>query len=204
MTSAIVYDCEIIKCIPPRDGTKNNDLAYCNGWDDHANMGISVIGAYDYLTGQLKAYVEEEMCAQIPGVDSFASFQQLVDNRERVIGFNSLSFDDKLCKAHDIWVKTDYDLLCEIRMATGQSASYTKGKTRAGYSLDAMASANLDTKKTGHGALAPVLWQQGQYYEVIRYGLNDVMLTKKLFDKRASLIDPTNQATVTLREPLGI
>ncbi len=200
--SAIVYDCEIIKCIPPRDGDRNDDFAYCDGWHDHANMGISVIGAYDYVTGQLKAYVEEEMWAQIFGVDSFSNFQDLVDNRDLVVGFNSISFDDRLCRANDIEIETDYDLLCQIRIASGQPAFYTRGKTKAGYNLDAISGANLDFKKTGNGALAPELWQQGKYHEVIRYCLNDVLLTKQLFDRRAKLIDPTNGAELCLKEPV--
>ena len=43
--NAIIYDCEIIRCIPPRDGIRNDDLAYCNGWHDYEGMGISVVGA---------------------------------------------------------------------------------------------------------------------------------------------------------------
>ena len=98
-------------------------------------------------------------------------------------------------------METEYDLLCEVRLASGQPALYTPGETRAGYNLDALALANLGKAKTGHGALAPALWQQGKYHEVIRYCLNDVMLTKALFDRRATLIDPTDGADLCLREP---
>ena len=201
--SAIVYDCEIIKCIPPRDGIRNDDLAYCNGWHDYENMGISVIGAYDYVTGQLRAYINSEMWPDIKECGVFQDFEHLARERDLVVGFNSLSFDDKLCKANGIEVETQYDLLREIRIASGQPASYIKGKTRAGYNLDAVAEANLGAKKTGHGALAPELWQQGKYYEVIRYCLNDVQLTKQLLDKRARLIDPTDGVELCLREPVG-
>ena len=199
--SAIIYDCEIIKCIPPRDGIRNDDFAYCDGWHDHANMGISVIGAYDYLTGQLKSYVDFDLVPELPGCSDFDEFEHLASLRDHVIGFNSLGFDDKLCTAHDIQVETTYDLLCEVRVASGQPPNYVKGKTKAGYSLDALAKASLGDQKTGHGELAPELWQRGKYYEVIRYCLNDVWLTKRLFDQRAGLIDPTDGTTLVLREP---
>lgn len=200
--SAIIYDCEIIKCIPPKDGVKNDQLQYCDGWHDHEGMGISVIGAYDYVTGQLKAYVSEGMMfGGLLEMSDFQSFEDLACQRDLVIGFNSLGFDDKLCRANNIVIETNYDLLCEVRVASGQPAKYVKGKTKAGYNLDALATANLGKAKTGHGALAPELWQQGKYHEVIRYCLNDVMLTKQLFDKRASLIDPTNGSELCLREP---
>jgi hypothetical protein len=61
------------------------------------------------------------------------------------------------------------------------------------YSLDAIARAN-GYAKTGNGALAPQLWQDGKYREVIDYCLNDCQITRKLFlkYKNGELIDPNN------------
>jgi hypothetical protein len=188
--SVIVYDCEIIKCIPP---ALKPDLQYCEGWHDHAGMGISVIGVYDYLTDQCRVFLK----------DNFADFVKLVRDREHVISFNSLAFDDKLCAAHGIKVKTTYDMLCEVRAASGQPREYVYGQTRKGYSLEALARANLGTGKSGSGAFAPELWQRGQRGAVIDYCLGDVALTKRLFDRRAELIDPTGRGMLTLREPEG-
>jgi hypothetical protein len=47
----LIYDIEIEKGIPDKKNPREPDIAYCAGWDDHANMGISVIGAYDSQTG---------------------------------------------------------------------------------------------------------------------------------------------------------
>jgi hypothetical protein len=187
--SVIVYDCEIIKCIPP---AIKPYLQYCAGWSDHAGMGISVIGVYDYLADQYRVFLE----------DNFGDFARLVRDREHVIGFNSLAFDDKLCAAHGLEVTTTYDLLCEVRVASDQPPHYRPG-TRSGYSLEALARANLGTGKSGSGALAPELWQRGQRGAVIDYCLGDVALTKRLFDRRAELIDPTGRGLLTLREPEG-
>jgi hypothetical protein len=187
--SVIVYDCEIIRCIPP---VLKSDLQYCGGWHDHTNMGISVIGVYDYLADQYRVFLE----------DNFADFARLVRGREHVIGFNSLAFDDRLCAAHGLEVTTTYDLLCEVRVASGQSPHYRPG-TRPGYSLERLAQANLGTGKSGSGALAPELWQRGQIGKTIDYCLGDVALTKRLFDRRAELIDPTGRGMLTLREPEG-
>jgi hypothetical protein len=187
--SVIVYDCEIIKCIPP---AVQPDLQYCEGWHDHAGMGISVIGVYDYLTDQYRVFLK----------DNFADFVKLVRDREHVIGFNSLAFDDRLCAAHGLEVTTTYDLLCEVRVASKQPPRYRPG-TRPGYSLERLALANLGTGKSGSGALAPELWQRGQRGAVIDYCLGDVALTKRLFDRRAGLIDPTGRGMLTLREPEG-
>ncbi len=78
--SALIYDCEIQKCIPDRDEMPDPTLAYCRGWNDHANMGISCICVWDYL-------------AQTPRVflpDNLAEFAALVKERETIIGFNSI------------------------------------------------------------------------------------------------------------------
>ena len=56
-------------------------------------------------------------------------------------------------------------------------------KTHNGFTLNSFAEANYGMGKTGNGGLAPVLWQQGKRGEVIDYCLNDVYLTKLLFDK---------------------
>jgi hypothetical protein len=93
-----------------------------------------------------------------------------------------------------------YDLLCEVRAASGQPRQYTPRVTRGGYSLDALAKANLEISKSGRGDLAPKLWQRGEYGAVIDYCLRDVMLTKRLFEKRTHLVDPTDGSSLCLRE----
>lgn len=186
---ALIYDCEIIRCIP--SGEMEEGLDYCKGWDDFEGMGISVIGCWD-----LKEDIPRVFLA-----DNFQDFQALVDAREHIGGFNSVSFDDNLCRANGLSVETTYDLLCEVRVASGQPPLYTPGLTRGGYSLDALAKANLAISKSGSGDLAPKLWQRGQYGAVIDYCLRDVMLTKRLFQKRDHITDPIDGSPLCLREP---
>lgn len=160
----MIYDCEIIKGILARGETAVPGIEYCAGWDDHANMGISVICAYDYVDGRYRVFCE----------DGFSDFVDLARVRSPVIGFNSLRFDDKLCVANELDVATEYDLLVEVWRAAGRFSPS---------GLDALAKANSVGAKTGHGALAPVLWQQGQYGKVIDYCLDDIRLTKGLVDR---------------------
>lgn len=42
----LIYDCEIIKCIPIRSEKRDPSLEYCAGWEDYDGMGISLIGAW--------------------------------------------------------------------------------------------------------------------------------------------------------------
>lgn len=187
----LIYDCEIVRCIPGRDGYKKPEFEYCGGWNDHANMGISLIGAYLSWEDKIKIYPRS----------AFGAFQKVVDQAELIVGFNSLSFDDKLCRANGINIETDYDLLSEVWAAAGMPRRYTYGQTRAGYKLENLAQANLNKGKSGSGESAPELWQQGNQGEVLSYLTDDILITKQIFDKRDRLIDPTDNSILTLREP---
>ncbi|MDJ0579054.1 hypothetical protein [Crocosphaera sp.] len=119
-TKYIVYDVEIENCIP--SGEKDPSLKYCKGWTDFEGMGISLIGAYLSWEDIYKLYPYHAL----------HKFQEAVNQANDVIGFNSKSFDDKLCKAHGVNIDTTFDLLEEIRFASGQPRKYTRGQTRVG------------------------------------------------------------------------
>jgi hypothetical protein len=108
-----------------------------------------------------------------------------------VVGFNSANFDDKLMAAHGIKVKTTYDVLEQVRIAAGFEPHHTSVRRGYSYKLDAIAQAN-GMAKTGSGALAPVLWQQGKHQEVKDYCLNDVRITRNILELglKGELIDP--------------
>lgn len=187
MKKLLFYDCEISKCIP--SGYINPKYEYCKGWGDFENMGIACIGTYSWKFGY-RAFLSEEL----------EEFQKLVNTADEIIGFNSISFDDNLLKANGIKIRTTYDLLCEVRIASGQPPHYVRGRTRAGYSLKDLCRANLKRNKSGSGELAPQLWQDGQYEKVISYCLNDVSLLVALYEKRSVLRDPNSGEILFLRD----
>ena len=183
----LFYDCEIARCIPDKYEENLEGYEYCSGWSDFANMRVACVGVF--WNNQYLSFFE----------DTLPAFQEIVNQAETIVGFNSVSFDDELMEANGIKIKTTYDLLCEVRVASGQPPFYTPGLTRGGYNLDAIAAANLGKKKTGSGALAPILWQQGKKDEVVAYCLNDVELAVNLYFRRHNLIDPTNGSILKLR-----
>jgi hypothetical protein len=178
----LFYDCEIVNCIP--DPYRNNqpDLSYCDGWHDFEGMGISVIGTY--WKGKYRAFFFHQL----------QEFQEIVNQADEVIGFNSISFDDRLMAANGVDITTTYDLLYEVRKASDQPGRYVRGLTRRGYSLQNLAVANLGVGKTGSGEFAPKLWQRGERQKVVDYCLNDVRLLVKLYGlfKAGKMYDPTN------------
>lgn len=182
----IIFDCEIIKGILGKGEEPEPGIEYCGGWRDFENMGISVIGAYDYDTDRYRVF-----CA-----DNFSEFQEMVNDASVVIGFNSQGFDNPLCRANGIDVpdETSWDLLAEIWAGAGLSREF-QYPTHLGFGLDACSAVNFCGQKSGHGAQAPVDWQRGQVGRVIDYCLHDVRLTKALVDRVMEcgfLLDPRN------------
>ncbi|WP_027250452.1 hypothetical protein [Planktothrix agardhii] len=181
----IVFDCEIIKCIP--NGATFSDYEYCEGWRDFENMGISVIGFYD---GEI--YYHD--------LSPFNHFKRMTIS-PTIVGFNSKQFDDNLCQANGINIMTTYDLLEEIGRAAFGSPNWEDTPKGFSYSLGAIAIANGFTK-TGTGSGAARLWQDGKHQEVINYCVNDVKLTVELLKLglRGKLIDPNTDGLLTLRD----
>lgn len=197
----LIYDCEIIRCLPSAKKKTDSKLIYCQGWNDFHNMGISVI-AFQIL---------ENINDHQSPIQSFANFNHLIPYKFTefvklskecywIIGFNSKEFDDKLLKVNGIKIKTNYDLLAEIRRSAYGSPDWEKQPKHWNYTLDLIAKAN-SMAKTGSGDLAPQLWQQGQYQKVIDYCMNDVRLTTQLLrlGLLGKLIDPNTGQFLTLR-----
>jgi len=193
--SYLVYDAEILRCIPQKglNPQTHPDLDFCAGWEDFEHMGISVIGAFDSATRLYRVFL----------ADNFDEFQSLVDECDTIVGFNSISFDDRLCAANGLRVTTTYDLLREVRIASGQPPDYVPGVTRSGYNLNALAHATLGLSKSGTGEMAPVLWQRGQRGQVIDYCLRDVALTWWLYESRYGIRDPHTGEVLSLAAPRG-
>ena len=152
----LIYDCEIIKCLPSKKEEPDPNLIYCEGWRDFNNMGTSVIGAYlsegfSYSEG-LHSFTNHD--DSIPY--HFPTFQEILSEKPIVIGFNSRNFDDNLLRANGIPIQTNNDILELCRMAGYGSTSWEDQPSGWSYSLDAIARAN-GVAKTGSGSLAPKL-----------------------------------------------
>jgi len=171
MKQFMIYDIEIEKAIQGRGESRIDGIEYCNGWEDHEGMGISVICAYDYATGRFRVFTKSNR-------DEFSDL-----SADRcLVGFNNRGFDNKvLSKCWGIFAVESIDILVGIWKGAGLGPDFNY-KTHGGYGLDACCETNFGVKKTGNGALAPVDWQLGKIGNVIDYCLNDVYLTKRLFE----------------------
>jgi DNA polymerase III epsilon subunit-like protein len=140
------------------------------GWDNFAALKISVVGAYSYLQDKYFIFEEHEM----------EKLAELFDSSRRIVGFSMNKYDVPVLHhyfqrlqipAPNIWEKERVDLLEEIEMTAGQRVS-----------LSRLAEANLGVKKDRHGSEAINLYNEGRMDELKEYCLNDVRLTKELYD----------------------
>jgi hypothetical protein len=180
----IIYDVEILRAIPDRRGERQPDIEYCAGFDDFHNMGIACLCGYNYADDSYFVFGKNEL----------GEFEKLVKQTDCVVGYNIFKFDNNLLNAEGVNIPRDlcYDLFHEIYL-----------KTKRFIGLNAMSEANGGKQKTENGALAPIMWQKGEYTRVINYCLNDVRMTKRLVDKviRQGWLYCPSKEIIRLRKP---
>lgn len=195
-----LYDLEILRCIPPKNASLDDRYDYCDGWGDHAGMGISV-AAFRWGKIVEPRKVEWQEAGYVIGDTYGLSLLRKVAQTPRVIvaGFNSVAFDDRLLKANGVELTTQYDLLREVRIAAYGTASHNAMPRGHSYALGKIGEAN-GHPKTGTGELAPELWQGGYHKAVIDYCLNDVLTSCALLDLglAGELVDPNTGKNLTL------
>lgn len=148
------------------------------GRDNFTALKISVVAAYSYAQDEYFTFEEDQM----------GELMDLFRRAERIVGFSSNRYDIPVLNLYferfrparpangkfekvDLWGKDRIDLLEEIEMATGNRIS-----------LDRLAEANLGVTKTHHSWEAITLYKEGKMDELKEYCLNDVRLTKELYD----------------------
>lgn len=131
---------------------------------DQARMEISVVGVHDSETGELTSYVKEE----------FTKLWPIIERAELLIGFNSDSFDIPILNRYypgDLTKIPSLDLLTEVYNALGRRVR-----------LQSLAEATLGVGKSGNGLEAIEWWKNGEVDKVRQYCMDDVKITRQLFD----------------------
>ncbi len=141
------------------------------GWNNFEALKISAVGVYSYLQDKYFCFDEFEL---EKAAELFAASSLL-------IGFSINRYDIPVLNVHflriggvsavDLWGKSRLDILEEIEMDTGERVS-----------LDKLSRANLGIGKDRHSAEAITLYKNGEIEELKKYCLQDVRLTKDLYD----------------------
>jgi hypothetical protein len=173
-------------CINP---ITNNPYVFCDGWDDYDGMGLAVIGVRDCLTKENLFFTRDQL----------QEFQELLNQRDFLIAFNSVRFDNNLLKAQGIELKPTFDILRALWRSSGLDPNEFTNNHK-GYGLEQIAILNQVGRKSGKGALAPILWQQGKKQEVIDYCLQDVELLRQVLYKATinQLVHPISGERIKL------
>ncbi len=127
-------------------------------------LGVSVVGVYDYLTEAYECYEEKEMLR----------LDKRLREADLLIGFNIRRFDLPVLAPYlftPIENLPVLDLLDAIEKARGHRAS-----------LDSIAKPTLKQHKSGTGEDALTLFQEGKIEELKKYCLDDVRLTKGVYE----------------------
>ena len=134
------------------------------GSNDPASLSLAVVCIHDSETDAYTSYFEEDLPKLWP----------ILERTDLLIGFNSDHFDIPILNKYysgDLTRIRSMDLMKEIKKKLGR---------RIG--LNAVASATLGKKKSGSGVFANVWWQRGEKQKVVDYCIDDVRLTKELYD----------------------
>ncbi len=158
------------------------------GWDNFAALKISVVGVYSYQEDKYFTFEEghitelAELFARAGRIIGFSMnrydvpvlnnyFQKLGRADGKQTGVKSAAARGKKIVTPNLWEMERIDLLDEIELAV-----------RGRVSLSRLAEANLGVKKDMHGSMAIALYRDGKMAELKEYCLNDVRLTKELYD----------------------
>lgn len=133
-------------------------------FDEAKKLGITVVAVYNYADKKGIVFTEKELPQLYP----------ILENASYIVGYNIRSFDMQVLQAYypgDTTKLPVFDILDDIKNIIGR---------RIG--LNDVASATLNEKKSGHGLMAIDYYKEGKWEELKKYCMDDVMVTKKLFD----------------------
>lgn len=131
---------------------------------DPATMELTLAGIHDSSTDAYSSYLKEELPQLWP----------LLESADILIGYNSDHFDIPILNryyAGDLSKIRSIDLLAAIKDSLGRRLK-----------LDSIAKATLGRGKSGHGLDAVTWWAQGEVGKVRKYCLDDVRITKEVYE----------------------
>jgi DEAD/DEAH box helicase domain-containing protein len=125
---------------------------------------LTVVAIHDSSTGEYSHYFKEDLPKLWP----------IIERADMLIGFNSDTFDIPLLNRYypgDLSHVRSLDLLSEVQKVLGRRIR-----------LQALAEATLGKGKSGDGLKAGEWWKEGKKNEVAKYCIEDVRLTRGLYD----------------------
>jgi DEAD/DEAH box helicase domain-containing protein len=148
----VTFDIETANTIPALD---RNNLS---------KLEISIVGVHDSETNEYTSYTKEE----------FPKLWPIIEKADMLIGYNSDAFDIPILNNYypgDLSRIRSLDLMVEVQKVLGRRLR-----------LQSLAEATLGRGKGGDGLKAIEWWAQGLVDKVREYCIEDVRITRELFD----------------------
>ena len=134
------------------------------GHVDVNEQELTVVGIHDSDTGEYSSFLRDELHKLWP----------IIERADMLIGFNSNTFDIPLLNRYypgDLSHVRSLDLLAEVAKVLGRRIR-----------LQSLAEATLGKGKSGDGLKAGDWWREGKFDKVREYCIEDVRLTRELYD----------------------
>jgi len=144
------------------------DIETSNEWTsnsfDPVDLDLAIVCIHDSETGKFGSYTQEEL----------PKLWQIIEQADMLIGYNSDHFDIPLLNKYypgDLTKIKSLDLLVEVKKALGRRLK-----------LDSLAEATLGRNKIADGLQAVRWWKEGLIDKVREYCIEDVRITKEIYD----------------------
>lgn len=134
------------------------------GSNDPVDLDISVVCIHDSLTDEFTSYLEKD----------FKDLWVILEQADMLITWNGDHFDIPLLNKYypgDLSRIKSLDLMREVQQVLGRRLK-----------LDSVGEATLGRNKSGHGLDAIEWWKNGEVDKIIKYCIEDVRLTRDLYD----------------------
>ncbi len=134
------------------------------GGYDLSALELTVVGVHDSETGTLTSYLKEDLPTLWP----------TLEHADMIVGYNSDHFDLPILNkyyAGNLLAIKSLDLMKEVKNVLGRRLK-----------LDNLATATLKAPKSADGRKAMEWWAKGEVEKVRKYCLDDVKITRDLYD----------------------
>jgi DEAD/DEAH box helicase domain-containing protein len=134
------------------------------GSSDPAALDVSVVGVHDSETGEYTGFLEKD----------FSKMWPLFEKADAIVSFNGEHFDIPILNKYysgNLSNIKSIDLMLAVQKVLGRRIK-----------LDTLAEATLGKKKSGNGLEAVTWWRNGEVEKVMNYCLDDVRVTRGLFE----------------------
>lgn len=134
------------------------------GSNDPVDLDVSVVGIHDSETGEFSSYLEAD----------FGKLWTIFEQADAFVTWNGDHFDIPILNKYypgDLTKIKSIDLMRDVQKVLGRRLK-----------LDSVGEATLNRRKSGHGLDAIEWWRNGEIEKVIKYCIEDVRLTRDLFD----------------------